>query len=285
LNGVQSDAHTVAALETMAPPLPLLGLLLLPLVSSAQPPTTVDVDVSTDVLVLGATPSGIAAGIAAATGVGARHAVHIFEPLTMLGGMAVAGGVGLMNNEQGVYGQGIGGRWCALNARAYGTNKSNCFPEMHVGEASFKTMLAETPNVTLSLGCRLLGVDRAGACLTAARFLCANDTVAVTATARVFIDASYDGDAMVAAGVSHAHGREAIEVRTLVGQNEQWGRIGLEVGPRIERRLPGGITLFLDGKAEATSTPWQPIGGQSLPGLATDGLGLIGVTGRTGLLR
>ena len=98
-----------------------------------------------------------------------------------------------------------------------------------------------------------------------------------------------DGPAKLVGGVGmaaeHAHGREAIEVRTLVGQNEQWGRIGLEVGPRIERRLPGGITLFLDGKAEATSTPWQPIGGQSLPGLATDGLGLIGVTGRTGLLR
>jgi len=98
-----------------------------------------------------------------------------------------------------------------------------------------------------------------------------------------------DGPAKLVGGVGmaaeHAGGREALEVRTLVGQNEQWGRIGLEVGPRIERRLPGGITLFLDGKAEATSTPWQPIGGQSLPGLATDGLGLIGVTGRTGLLR
>ena len=98
-----------------------------------------------------------------------------------------------------------------------------------------------------------------------------------------------DGPAKLVGGVGmaaeHARGREAIEVRTLVGQNEQWGRIGLEVGPRIERRLLGGITLFLDGKAEATSTPWQPIGGQSLPGLATDGLGLIGVTGRTGLLR
>jgi hypothetical protein len=98
-----------------------------------------------------------------------------------------------------------------------------------------------------------------------------------------------DGPAKLVGGVGmaaeHAGGREAIEVRTLVGQNEQWGRIGLEVGPRIERRLPGGITLFFDGKAEATSTPWQPIGGQSLPGQATDGLGLIGVTGRTGLLR
>ena len=70
-------------------------------------------------------------------------------------------------------------------------------------------MIAETATLTLSLGCRLLGVDRAGACLTTARFLCANDTAPVTVSARVFIDATYDGDAMVAAGVSHAHGREA----------------------------------------------------------------------------
>lgn len=98
-----------------------------------------------------------------------------------------------------------------------------------------------------------------------------------------------DGPAKWVGGVGmvaeRPQGREAIEVRTLVGQNEQWGRIGLEVGPRIERRLPGGVTLFFDGKAEATSTPWQPNGGQPLPGQATDGLGLIGVTGRTGMAR
>ena len=82
----------------------------------------------------------------------------------------------------------------------------------------------------------------------------------------------------------HGRGRESVEVRTLVGQNEQWGRIGIEVGPRIERRLPGGITLFFDGKAEAASTPWQTYDRQSLPG-QNDGLGLIGVTGRTGLVR
>jgi len=97
-----------------------------------------------------------------------------------------------------------------------------------------------------------------------------------------------DGPAKWVGGVGmaaeHGRGRESLEVRTLVGQNDQWGRIGLEVGPRIERRLPGGITLFFDGKAEAASTPWQTYGGQSLPG-QTDGLGLIGVTGRTGLVR
>lgn len=88
----------------------------------------------------------------------------------------------------------------------------------------------------------------------------------------------------VGMAAEHGRGRESLEVRTHVGQNNQSGRIGLEVGPRIERRLPGGITLFFDGKAEAASTPWQTYGGQSLPG-QTDGLGLIGVSGRTGVVR
>ncbi len=83
----------------------------------------------------------------------------------------------------------------------------------------------------------------------------------------------------------HGRGREAVDVRALVGQNEQWGRIGLEVGPKIERRLPGGVTLFFDGKAEAASTVWQSIGATSLPGQPADGLGLIGLTGRTGITR
>lgn len=98
-----------------------------------------------------------------------------------------------------------------------------------------------------------------------------------------------DGPAKWVGGVGlsneHARGRDAVEVRTLVGQNEQWGRIGLEVGPRMERRLPGGITLFFDGKAEAASAAWQPIGATALPGQPADGLGLIGLTGRTGIAR
>lgn len=82
-------------------------------------------------------------------------------------------------------------------------------------------------------------------------------------------------------------GRRSLELRTSVGQNDQWGAVGLEVGPRLERRLPGGILFVIDGKAEARTLPAGPaIGSQSLPGQANDsGLGMIGLTGRTGLVR
>lgn len=85
----------------------------------------------------------------------------------------------------------------------------------------------------------------------------------------------------------HDLGRHALEVRTSLGQNDQWGVIGLEVGPRLERRLPGGMLFVIDGKAEARTLPAEAgFGGQSLPGQANDsGLGLIGLTGRTGLMR
>ena len=89
--------------------------------SPLQPP----LEETADVLVYGGTASGLAAGIAAANGVGSRHSVRVLEPLLMLGGMAVAGGVGLMNNEAGVYGQGLGGRFGARStARRTATRPS-----------------------------------------------------------------------------------------------------------------------------------------------------------------
>jgi hypothetical protein len=163
-----------------------------------------------------------------------------------------------MNNEKGVYGQGLGGRWCALNGAAYGSATPNCFPEMHVGEASFQRMIGDTNNLTLSLGCRLLSVDRSGSCLTAATFLCADNPQPLSVSARVVIDASYDGDAMVAAGVTHAHGREgAAEFNeSLAGvilhndTNESFD--GLDIDPF----WPDGATLLPGISAE----PLPPAG-------------------------
>lgn len=175
--------------------------------SAASSSASSSSSLAVDVLIYGGNAAGIAAGIAAANGVGSRHVVHIFEPLGMLGGMAVAGGVGLMNNQDGVYGQGIGGRWCALNGAAYNSKSPNCFPEMKVGQKSFETMIDATSNLTLSLGCHMISVTTNSACLSSVTFMCANGTVTVSAA--VFIDASYDGDIMVAAGVSHTSGREA----------------------------------------------------------------------------
>lgn len=78
-------------------------------------------------------------------------------------------------------------------------------------------------------------------------------------------------------------GSERIELRTTLGSRETGGHLGLEIGPRLERRLPRGATIFLDGKAEAQAARDVVGGGWLLPG--TDGVGMLGVAARAGLVR
>lgn len=96
------------------------------------------------------------------------------------------------------------------------------------------------------------------------------------------------GPQKLVGGMAMAHdslkGRESLEVRTVIAQAPTAAKIALELGPRIERRLPGGMTLFFDGKAEAQSAPPGSTR-QPLAGPTADGIGLIGLTGRTGLMR
>lgn len=88
-------------------------------------------------------------------------------------------------------------------------------------------------------------------------------------------------------GVSNVRpdGRESLELRTMVGNNAEWGLVGVEVGPRLERRLRKGVTVFIDGKAEAQARRSTETGWWSLPGTATDGAAMVGVGARTGLTR
>jgi hypothetical protein len=81
-------------------------------------------------------------------------------------------------------------------------------------------------------------------------------------------------------------GSEAIELRTTIGRWQDNGSLGIEVGPRIERRLGRRTTFFIDGKAEARAVRTEDTGWWALPGTSTaDGMGMVGVTARTGLVR
>ena len=82
----------------------------------------------------------------------------------------------------------------------------------------------------------------------------------------------------------HAAGREAFELRTTLGSRETGGVLGVEVGPRFERRLRRGATFFIDGRA-AAAAPRPEQGWWSLPGAAGDGSTTVGVTARTGIAR
>lgn len=98
-----------------------------------------------------------------------------------------------------------------LNGKHYNLTTEVPHPESFVAEASFYTMLRMANVETVKLDCRLLsaatastqGVSR----IASIRVLCEPEPV----TATVFIDASYDGEIMVAAGdVDYTAGREAV---------------------------------------------------------------------------
>lgn len=82
----------------------------------------------------------------------------------------------------------------------------------------------------------------------------------------------------------HAAGSERIELRTMVGRRAEAGVVGVEVGPRIERRLGRGMLFFIDGKAEAQTLRDLESGWWGLPGAAAIDA-TVGVTARTGLVR
>lgn len=91
-------------------------------------------------------------------------------------------------------------------------------------------------------------------------------------------------------GVSSDHelGRETLELKTSLGRGQQAGILGVEVGPRIERRLRGGTLIFLDGKAQAQAHRSADTGTWWLPRLAeqgTGGAGMVGVAASTGVVR
>jgi len=91
-------------------------------------------------------------------------------------------------------------------------------------------------------------------------------------------------------GVSsdHDHGRDMLELKTSLGRSQQAGILGVELGPRIERRLRGGTVFFLDGKAQAQARRSAETGTWMMPRLAEQGqggAGMVGVAASTGLVR
>lgn len=79
---------------------------------------------------------------------------------------------------------------------------------------------------------------------------------------------------------------ESFEVRSHFDAGAQGASLGLQVGPRMEWQVGKGTTLFLDGTAEARAERTLDAGAWALPGTsAADGLGMLGVSARTGLAR
>ena len=81
-------------------------------------------------------------------------------------------------------------------------------------------------------------------------------------------------------------GRESLELRTRLESRAGVDRLGVEVGPRIERRLRRGARVFFDGAASAEACRGADAAGWQLPGTSTaDIMTAVGVSARTGIIR
>merc|ERR1712166_167908 len=158
-----------------------------------------------DVVVYGSTPAGIAAATAAGH---LGMSVAIYEPLKMIGGMGAAGNLAL--HDGGPMAQrnfsGLALKFTMLNAEHYGVTQPVAQPESFVANASFYKMLSAAQVTKVALDCRLSSAAAKAGKVQSISVLCEPNPISAT----VFIDASYDGEIMVAAGVEHISGREAM---------------------------------------------------------------------------
>jgi hypothetical protein len=170
-----------------------------------------------DVIVYGATPAGI---IAAVTVARAGKTVLLLEPGRHIGGMITGG---LCATDTGVRAT-IGGysreffdRVRAAYVKKYGLKSqqvkdcSDGFrPEPHVAKLIFEEMLKEA-GVPVVLGARYVSATGKARQDGEDNQLITLVTPVGNYGARVFIDATYEGDLMPAAGVKYAVGREGRE--------------------------------------------------------------------------
>lgn len=175
---------------------PVVTLIAAVLAGSVLPARAVDVD--RDVVIYGGTAAGVMAGVAAA-----RHGASalILEPGKHVGGM-VSGGLG--NTDVKRQENLIEGLALEFYKRvgAHYEKPVSWLCEPHVAENTLKAMLKEA-GVEVRFGQTLAAVHAESARL---RVLRTGDGGSYTA--RVFIDATYEGDLLKAAGVSYAVGRE-----------------------------------------------------------------------------
>jgi hypothetical protein len=179
-----------------------------------------------EVVVYGGTASGVIAAVAAAR---AGKQVLLVEPGRHVGGM-VSGGLGATDAGNratiGGYAREFFRRIRAFYERRYGADspqvnacQDGFLFEPHVAEEVFRQMLAEA-QVTVLFGWTLVGVQRQANRVQAIELAPSPQVRQPTADnkrprlvlqARVWIDASYEGDLLARAGVRYTVGRESRE--------------------------------------------------------------------------
>ncbi len=173
-----------------------------------------------EVVVYGATPGGIAAAVAAAK---AGRSVHLVEPTARIGGMLTHG----LSNADFRSFEALSGFFLEFSRRVeayyvgkYGAGSPQaaaCFRGTH-GDPSvnlevLETMLAELPKIRVWRRHSLVRVERSdfnrGRRRLHAAVFKADAGAEERMVGRIFIDATYEGDLMAAAGELYHVGRES----------------------------------------------------------------------------
>jgi flavin-dependent dehydrogenase len=181
------------------------------------------------VVIYGATGAGIAAAVQLAR---SGRQVSLLEFGNRVGGVSASGlGATDIGNKRAI--GGIAREFYRRLGRHYGREESWTF-EPKVAEATFTAMLTEHA-VTVHFHQRLSEVSRANGSI------CELRTEAGDAwSGKVFIDASYEGDLLAAAGVSYHVGREGNACYGEIHNGVSWGHPGhnfkLAVDPYV---VPG----------------------------------------------
>lgn len=153
-----------------------------------------------DVLVYGGTPGGLSAALAASRG---GASVVVIEPTRWIGGMVTGGLASTDVGNEKVIG-GIAREFFTRAAESKaGTPMWDAEPKVNM--AAFKALLGET-KIKVITDQRLKSISRDGD-----RIESLMTTDGKRYEAKVFIDATYEGDLMARAGVSYIIGRESRE--------------------------------------------------------------------------
>ncbi len=169
-----------------------------------------------EVVIYGGTPGGIAAAIAAAR-LGSQ--VTLIEYHDHIGGMT-ASGLGKSDIENRAM---IGGVFKEFVSKVrdyyvitYGADHENTelchdgyYTEPKVAEMVFESMLATLPKVTVLKGWRLTSAKVESGAVTAIDIVNRKSGESRQIEAKVFIDATYEGDLFAAAGAKFRLGRES----------------------------------------------------------------------------
>lgn len=169
----------------------------------------------TDVLVVGASASGIAAGIQSAR-MGA--ATIVAEPSTWLGGMITAAGVCAFDGNHNLP-SGIFGEFRSALYKVYGGPSkvatgwvSNTLFEPHVGDSIFKTMVASTQHLTIQYQWQFQKTILENGVIKGAAFTQTITGEKSIVYAKQVIDATELGDVLASAGIPYDLGMESNEI-------------------------------------------------------------------------